>query len=232
MATCVSCSWLMGPVHIGPAWGATVHQHVHSSAKCSACMSSLPRSPEFQAFCAVLPTVSLNCRVEAMAWGDPSLLQSAQRGNVVQLQRKGFYIVDQVCNRVCGPSLQILDFIEVTCKYSWPREAYYKPLRQQAATGAPDPLIYICVLHCRSLGLETFTIIRTVSSNSVMFFTYLCLLAPWCVPGSSGCGMISHVCRCCSSTGSQEAAQLQRQAQQMQQQEQPLDRWPHYVPVL
>jgi hypothetical protein len=31
-----------------------------------------------------------------MAWGDPSLLQSAQRGNVVQLQRKGFYVVDQV----------------------------------------------------------------------------------------------------------------------------------------
>jgi hypothetical protein len=31
-----------------------------------------------------------------MAWGDPSLLQSAQRGNVVQLQRKGFYVADQV----------------------------------------------------------------------------------------------------------------------------------------
>jgi len=35
-------------------------------------------------------------RVESRAWGDPSLLLSAKRGNVVQLQRKGFFIVDEV----------------------------------------------------------------------------------------------------------------------------------------
>jgi hypothetical protein len=36
------------------------------------------------------------CRREALAWGDPSLLLSAVKGAVVQLQRKGLYVVDGV----------------------------------------------------------------------------------------------------------------------------------------
>jgi hypothetical protein len=43
------------------------------------------------------PLLSVHaCRREALAWGDPSLLLSAVKGAVVQLQRKGLYVVDRV----------------------------------------------------------------------------------------------------------------------------------------
>jgi hypothetical protein len=39
---------------------------------------------------------SNTCRRECLAWGDPSLLLSARKGAVVQLQRKGLFVVDEL----------------------------------------------------------------------------------------------------------------------------------------
>jgi hypothetical protein len=41
-------------------------------------------------------------RQESAAWGDASLLLAARRGSVVQLQRKGFFIIDEVRCGACA----------------------------------------------------------------------------------------------------------------------------------
>ncbi|KAI8474393.1 MAG: tRNA synthetases class I, catalytic domain-containing protein [Monoraphidium minutum] len=47
----------------------------------------------------VVAAFDAGSRLSCRAWGDPSLLRSAHTGWVVQLQRKGFFVVDQVVLR-------------------------------------------------------------------------------------------------------------------------------------